>query len=140
LPTRSRKIRRLRGSRTHGWGQVGQHRKTGGQGGAGKAGLLKHKWTWTVKYDPNHFGHFGFRRPVPSEVSTWLNVGQLDELANRLESPKIEGKQVIDLNAMGYEKLLGSGNMTGSYQILVKAATARSRAKVEAAGGLVEVP
>ncbi|MEM4427493.1 MAG: 50S ribosomal protein L15, partial [Zestosphaera sp.] len=42
----------MRGSRTHGYGRVGQHRKAGSRGGRGAAGLHKHKWTWVVKYHP----------------------------------------------------------------------------------------
>ena len=69
-----------------------------------------------------------------------MNVGQLDGLAGRSGTTKAEGKHVLDLNALGYEKLLGAGTVTGAYRILVSAATTRGRAKVEAAGGLVEVP
>ncbi|MGA2874798.1 MAG: 50S ribosomal protein L15, partial [Nitrososphaerales archaeon] len=54
MASRLRKVRRLRGSRTHGWGQIGQHRRTGSKGGSGMAGLHKHKWSYTVKYMPDH--------------------------------------------------------------------------------------
>ena len=33
MPQKLRKTRKMRGSRTHGYGQIGQHRKGGGKGG-----------------------------------------------------------------------------------------------------------
>ncbi|HEW93674.1 MAG TPA: 50S ribosomal protein L15, partial [Thermoprotei archaeon] len=35
MPHRYRKTRWQRGSRTYGWGRVGQHRKSGSRGGYG---------------------------------------------------------------------------------------------------------
>src|SRR3989442_1580984 len=78
MPTRSRKVRRMRGSRTHGYGQVGQHRPSGKQGGHGQAGLHKHKWAWTVKFEPDHFGRDPFRPPRRTRPSRWINVVHLD--------------------------------------------------------------
>ncbi|MEM0231544.1 MAG: hypothetical protein QXG78_00335, partial [Candidatus Methanomethyliaceae archaeon] len=60
---REKKVRKQRGSRTYGWGTVGQHRKSGMRGGFGNAGLHKHKWSWTIKYGKDHFGKYGFIRP-----------------------------------------------------------------------------
>ncbi|MEM2955643.1 MAG: 50S ribosomal protein L15, partial [Nitrososphaerales archaeon] len=71
MPTRLRKTRKLRGSRTVGYGQVGQHRKSGSRGGKGKAGLHKHKWSWTVKYAPNYFGRDEFKPPRRTVAKKW---------------------------------------------------------------------
>lgn len=129
MSTRSRKIRKQRGSRTHGWGQVGQHRKSGGKGGRGKAGMGKHKWTYTVKYEPDHFGKD--KLPKKSIIKRWINVGQLDSIREKL------GKEEIDLNALGYEKLLGAGEVIKPYAVIVKSCTELARKKVEAKGGRV---
>jgi ribosomal protein L15 len=40
---------------------------------------------------------------------------------------------------MGFEKLLGSGAVTGSYEVRVTSFTKRAQAKIEAAGGKVAV-
>ena len=110
MPTRFRKVRRLRGSRTHGWGQVGQHRASGQKGGVGQAGLHKHKWSWTLKYDPDHFGKDDMHPPQSSKSDKWINVGSLDKLYQKLSSiGKIEiseGKPVLDLTSLGVGKLL----------------------------------
>ena len=44
------------------------------------AGGHKHHWTWMVKYDPNHFGKYGFKRPQGSVYEyNPVNVDYLDE-------------------------------------------------------------
>ncbi|MCS7116472.1 MAG: uL15 family ribosomal protein [Nitrososphaerota archaeon] len=138
MPTRLRKIRKLRGSRTCGWGQVGQHRKKGMRGGTGKAGLHKHKWSWVVKYAPDHFGKDSLKPSKDSHPKRWLNVNQLDHLYQTIysERSKKEGERpIIDLTELGYDKLLGGGQVKGAYVIKVRSFTEEARAKVEAAGG-----
>lgn len=132
MPSRTRKIRRMRGSRTHGYGQIGQHRHSGQQGGHGNAGLHKHKWSWLVINDPDHFGRDPFRPPsYYQKASRWLNVGDLDTLA--------KGKTTLDLRSLGVGKLLGSGRVNNAYQVKVDAFTKNAQAKVEAAGGKILV-
>ena len=130
MPTRLRKTRRFRGSRTHGYGQVGQHRHSGKQGGHGNAGLHKHNWSWMILNDPDHFGRDPFRPPsYYSHPSRWVNVGELDALS--------KGEKAIDLTTLGFEKLLGSGDVTAAYQVKVQSFTKKAQAKIEAAGGKV---
>ena len=138
MPTITRKIRKQRASRTHGWGQVGQHRASGGRGGKGKAGLFKHKWTWTVKYKPAHLFKRGFT-PLSKTLSRrWINVGQLDDLALSLsKKTKSSAQTRIDLKEMGYHKLLGAGNVKGMYDILVDSISNSAKEKIESAGGTV---
>src|ERR1700740_2420934 len=98
MPTRIRKVRRMRGSRTHGYGQIGQHRHSGKQGGHGNAGLHKHKWSWLNVHHPDHFRRDPFRPPSYYKVAKWANVGDLGSLA------EVEGKSgpvSIDLEAKG---------------------------------------
>jgi large subunit ribosomal protein L15 len=131
MPTRARKARRYRGMRTHGYGQIGQHRHSGAQGGHGNAGLHKHKWSWLVINDPDHFGRDPFRPPGHFHPSTWTNVGDLDGLA--------KGATSLDLASLGIEKLLGSGNVSGAYQVKIGSFTKKAQAKIEAAGGKILV-
>jgi len=138
LPTRLRKIRKQRASRFHGWGQVGQHRKTGGKGGSGKSGLFKHKWTWTVKYDPDHFGAKGFNPPEPNITKKWINIGKLDNIAAN-ESTGKSKKLEINLSELGYDKLLGKGQVTHAYRIKVGKCSRQAKIKIEKAGGKLEI-
>lgn len=136
MVTRLRKIRRQRGSRTHGWGQVGQHRGSGHQGGRGKAGMHKHHWTRTVLLDKNPFGEKGFTSPTRKITRKWVNVGDLDDLFPKY-GKKEEGKNVLDLASLGYDKLLGAGKVSSKYSIIIKAFAESAKTKVEAAGGEV---
>ncbi|MCP8310234.1 MAG: 50S ribosomal protein L15 [Candidatus Methylarchaceae archaeon HK02M1] len=141
MPTRLRKTRKLRGSRTCGYGRVGQHRKSGSRGGKGKAGLKKHKWTWTVKYAPDHFGKAGFKPPKKAPIKSWINVGQLDEIYDKLmKECKIERKEdktLIDLIELGYDRLLGNGEIKGRYHIVARSFTKSAKDKIEKAGGSI---
>ena len=130
MPTRARKARRYRGTRYHGYGQIGQHRHSGKQGGHGKAGLHKHKWSWLILNDPDHFGRDPFRPPGYPRPSKWVNVGQLDGMAM--------GKS-LDLTSLGVDKLLGSGEVGGAYEVKVASFTKKAQAKIEAAGGKILV-
>ncbi len=137
-----KKVRKLRGSRTHSWGQVGQHRKSGSRGGVGAVGFQKHKWTWTVKYFPDWYGKHGFTQaPVIRLFTKTLNVGELDELIKDL-SMKGELKPVrkvyhIDLSTLGYNKLLGRGRISTPVKVKVAFASEKAAEKIKGAGGEV---
>jgi len=115
-----------------GWGQVGQHRKHGAKGGYGKAGLHKHKWSWVVKYQPDYFGSHGFYNPTVSRAEKWLNVGQLEEIAVKHAA---DGN--LDLHSLGYDKLLGEGEIKVPLTVRVARYSQRAKEKVEKAGGKV---
>ncbi len=141
---RKKKSRYMRGSRTHGYGQIGQHRKSGSRGGVGAVGFHKHMWTWVVKYYPDWFGKHGFTRPptLRTEVKG-INVGEVNELVKYLIAKgelRAEGEvPVIDLAALGYNKLLGRGSLEYRVKVRVYSATERAIKKVEEAGGEVEI-
>ncbi len=135
MPTRLRKIRRKRGSRTCGWGRQSQHRRHSRKGGRGKAGIHKHKW---VPPAPKHEGKRGFRSIWAREVRT-INVGELDELiAGMLAEGKLverEGIVEVDLTELGYEKVLGRGNVSRPIIVKAKAFSERAIARIEVVGG-----
>jgi len=102
MPTRVRKVRRLRGSRTHGYGQIGQHRHSGKQGGHGAAGLHKHKWSWMLINEPDHYGRDLLQVPGAQKATKlfkWLNVGDLENVAN--QGGGSEAPVSIDLSSLG---------------------------------------
>lgn len=136
MATRYRKTRRFRGSRTHGWGQVGQHRASGHRGGVGISGQLKHHFSSMLKNDPNHFGHDSTRPPRPNVTRRWASIRDLDDLFARIGSAQGDRK-AIDLTAHGYEKLLGGGTVGTAYTVTVPRYTASAQEKVRAAGGEV---
>jgi large subunit ribosomal protein L15 len=142
MARKDRKIRRLRGTRTIGFGQVGQHRKGGMKGGRGKAGGLGTKLTYTVKYDPDRFGKHGFKNPRTIGLKiTVLNVGVLSESIKHLisngDAEEKEGKIHVNLIKLGYKKLLGSGKVTHPLIVRVETVSDNAKKKIEEAGGAI---
>ena len=138
MPTRLRKVRKRRGSRTMGWGQVGQHRESGSRGGRGNAGKHKHKWSHTVRYEPDYFGKQGFQSL--QNDATIVNVGTLLGLFEKHHLPeKITEKDngVLDLNKLGYDKLLGQGKISRPIIVKVKGYSQSALKKIEEAGGQI---
>ena len=136
MATRLRKTRRLRGSRTHGWGQVGQHRASGHRGGVGISGQLKHHFSSMLKDDPDHFGHDSTHRPHPIVTRKWVNVRDMDDMFARLGGDA-DGAKTVDLKAAGYDKLLGGGQVGEPYVVIVPYYTKAAAEKIRAAGGEV---
>ena len=137
MTTNNRKIRKQRASRTHGWGPVGQHRAAGRRGGKGNVGLMKHKWSWTIKYAPDYFKKIGFTPPGSKQLKDyWVNVGQLDTLASKQNQ---KGNTVtLNLQDMGYTKLLGSGELKGKFTVIVDSLSKLAKKKIELNGGKIQ--
>ncbi len=139
---RTRKIRKLRGSRTVGGGSSKKRRGAGHRGGRGNAGLHKSKWSWTVKYDPKHFGKYGFKRP-PKSVSKFnpVNLDYLDQKSDELVkqglAQKKNKKVEIDVTALGYSKVLGKGKLNRPLIIKSPKFSSLAKQKIEEAGGEV---
>jgi large subunit ribosomal protein L15 len=127
-----KKTKKFRGSMTHGRGKKAG-RGAGLRGGKGNAGLLKHRFTYMLKYMPDHFGRYGFKRP-PSVVTRdkTINVGQLEE--------RFPGKNTIDLTKEGYDKLLGGGILNAKLKITVAKASEKAIEKVKEHEGEVHLP
>ena len=136
MATRLRKTRKFRGSRNHGWGQVGQHRASGHKGGLGISGQMKHHYSSMLKEDPGHFGHDSTHPPHPNVTKKWASVRDLDDLFAKFGKKEGE-KKVIDLSANGYDKLLGGGKISNAYTVKIKQSTASAQEKVKQAGGEV---
>ncbi len=123
-----KKTSRQRGSKTHGWGAKKKHRGAGSRGGRGQAGLMKHKKSWMIKNDPNHFGRIGFKKPERKKPCS-INLIELDSM---------EGNE-FDLRKLGYDKLLSRGNITRPITVTVESATPKAIEKIEKAGGKVVI-
>ena len=137
MPHRLRRIRKKRGSRTQGWGRVGQHRRTGSKGRR-NPGRHKALWSYVIKYEPNYFGKTGFTSPrsLRNEAKI-MNVGTLDGIAAKLSTEKQGDKIVVDLEALGYTKLLGTGRISKPLIIKVASCSKSAAEKVKSAGGQV---
>jgi len=141
MPQKKRKVRRQRGSRTHGYGQIGQHRCGGQRGGRGKTGSHKHKWTQTVNLPRKERERWGFRPPARPAVNA-ISVGDLDERVERLlgekKARKTRGGVAVDLTRLGYDKLLGGGRVTHPLIVTVGSFSQSASEKIEKAGGRIQ--
>jgi len=136
MPHKLRKTRKHRGSRTQGFGRVGQHRKTGSHGYR-KSGRHKHLWSYVTTYAPDYFGKNGFTSPKSLKQKTkTININKLDELSTRLATEK-EGKRYIDLAGLGYTKLLGTGRTAQPLIVNIQSASKTATEKIEKAGGQI---
>ena len=139
MPHKLRKVRKQRGSRYMGWGQVGQHRKSGGRGGKGRAGGRKHFWIRTVKYEPERYLHKGFLpRGANASKATTIYVGELEDLARKvLTEYGVKGGNELDLISLGIDKVLGRGKIATPLNIKVTEITMSAQEKIEEAGGSI---
>jgi large subunit ribosomal protein L15 len=128
MPHKLRKIRKFRGSRTQGYGRIGQHRDSGSKGNR-KVGRHKHLWSKIVTSEPNYFGKHGFTSPQSKHrKENTINLNNLDQLAKGTE---------INLTELGYTKLLGTGKLTKPLSVTVESASKSAKQKVQDAGGKI---
>ena len=84
MPHKLRKTRKMRGSRTQGYGRVGQHRDSGSKGHR-KVGRHKHLWSYVTTYEPDYFGKHGFTSPQSlKRKENVINVAKLDEISAKV--------------------------------------------------------
>jgi large subunit ribosomal protein L15 len=120
---RIKKLKKRRGRNT-GFGSHKKHRGAGSRGGRGLAGLHKHKRMRAIKFMPDHFGKIGLKRPIKviKEVKA-INLKDLDSTVEKLLKDKRikQDKEGIKVNLteLGYDKLLGSGQV--KHKLIVEA-------------------
>ena len=147
-----KRIRKMRGTRTQGYGRVGQHRKAGQRAGKGKTtGWKKSKKSYYLKQkelgfpDPDwDFGKKGFKRPQDIRriynVNT-LNIKDLDLTIEDLTQKNIATKTgttyTINMKDLNIQKLLGRGEINNKINITVDKASKRAIEKIESAGGKI---
>ncbi|WP_297068980.1 uL15 family ribosomal protein [Thermococcus sp.] len=142
---RKRKVRKFRGSHTHGWGCKKKHRGGGSKGGKGMAGTGKRKdqkWTWVIKYAPDRLGKRGFHRPkAVMYTSQTMNLSDIEENLQLFLDSGIayeeEGKLVVDTTQIGIDKVLGSGRINRPLVVKAYYVTPKAEEKIKAAGGEV---
>ena len=139
-----KKVRKRRGYRTHGWGVVRTHRKSGMRGGVGKAAPKSHHWIQTVKGLRPPIGKDGFTRPpAVVDLTTQINISHLEAMLPTLLKEGLVAQKgekfEIKLDELGYTKLLAQGDITLPMNITVSEASEKAIAKVKKAGGKVNL-
>ena len=147
-----KKIREKRGTRTIGYGKVGQHRKTGQRAGKGKTTQWKKsKKSYYLKQkelgfpDPDwDIGKKGFKRPQDinriQQVNT-INIKELDlkldEFVKQEKAQKSGNTYILNLDDLNIQKILGRGNINKKVNVTVKKASKNASDKIKKAGGKV---
>jgi large subunit ribosomal protein L15 len=135
MPHKERKTRKMRGSRTHGYGRIGQHRDAGSKGQR-KVGRHKHLWSYVTTYEPDYFGKHGFTSPQSlKRKENTINIKQLNELTAQTAGEK--GKTNVNLTSLGYTKLLGTGKLAKPLIVSVPSCSKTAEEKIKKAGGQV---
>ena len=140
MPHSLRRNRKRRGTRTQGYGRVGQHRKSGSKGYR-KPGRHKSGWTYILRYEPDYFGKTGFTSPQSLKLEgKTINLREVEELAVKLAPKRKTGdtKIFVDLEKMGYGKLLGKGKVTIPLTVKVPSCSESALRKIEEAGGEIQ--
>ena len=147
-----KRIRKMRGTRTCGYGRVGQHRKSGQRAGRGKTTQWKaSKKSYYLKQkelgfpDPDwDMGKKGFKRPADivrlNRVNA-INVMDLDIKIESLVQDKKASKSgdvySLNLSDINIQKILARGEINKKINLSVKKASKKAVQKIEAAGGKV---
>jgi large subunit ribosomal protein L15 len=141
---KTKKIRKLRGSRSVGGGCTKKRRGAGHRGGRGNAGLNKHHKTWMVINDPKHFGKYGFTRPTKT-IQQFKPINLLD-IDNNIEkyladnvAVEEDGQIVLDVTQLGYNKVLAKGSLSTSLVIKSPKFSKGAIEKIEEVGGIAEI-
>ena len=134
--TKTKKSKRQRGYNSHGWGHKKKHRGAGSRGGRGNAGSGKRADTKVPtiinKYGTTNLAKRGFIRPKIKTVHA-INIRELIFLAEKAK------KSELNLSDYGFQKLLGTGNLSTALKIQVEMASKSAIEKVKNAGGEVTV-
>ena len=132
---------RYRGSKTHGCGSMKKRRGAGNRGGRGNAGSGKRADSkkpslWKERY----FGKFGFKSKSTTDIRP-VNIEYLEANIEKLNGQNSITKEndvySVDLEKLGFNKLLGSGKVLNKYRIKVSYASKKAIEKVKGSGGEV---
>lgn len=114
-----------------------KRRGAGGRGGRGRAGFGK-RGSQRMSSSSSGLGKRGFVAPCSVELKN-VNVRFLDEMSDRLIASgkaKKEGDAiVIDVKALGYDKVGGSGQVRKKLVLSNGIYSKKAKEKVESAGG-----
>lgn len=139
MAQKNRKINKKRGTRSCGYGNAQKHRGAGSRGGRGMAGSWTHKQK-KMFLEGRKFGKIGFKRHASLKKN--LRVINLADIDARIEAWAAEGKAEkkaggysLDLKTVGYDKVLGSGNLTHKIEIKAESFSEKAKERVEKSGG-----
>jgi large subunit ribosomal protein L15 len=138
--TKTKKVNKYRSHTTHGGGHRKKRRGAGSRGGRGNAGSGK-RASHKVAGSSRKLGPIGFTSKRQNTVKA-INLGyfDLDRIEKLLNTGKIKKEgdlYLINLNELGYNKLLGTGKVNAKLEISVNNFTSSAEEKIKEAGGKI---
>ncbi len=124
MARKEKKTKSMRGLHTHGHGNKKKWRGAGSRGGRGEAGKYHHKKTWAMRW-----GKVNIKRGFTSigrKDKNVINVGDIENLAKN---------DSINLIELGYDKVLGSGEIKRAIKVEAVEFSKIAKEKIEKAGG-----
>ena len=146
LKNKKSKTHRMRGGSSHGWGHKKKHRGKGHRGGVGLSGTGARgdakKPTILTQFGKDYFGKKGFTS-IHKKKQKVLSISFIEHNFDKLVEFGViskEGKDfTFDSTMFKYDKILGNGAFTKKVTVICSAISESAKAKIEAAGGKVEV-
>ncbi len=156
-----KRVNKLRGKRTHGYGRQQGRRKTGRKHGHGltsdwKKGMKSYmvkqkslgyptqKYGKKVKRSPWQFGKVGFQRPQTIRriyKKNVINIGSLDAQLDSWVEQKLAQKSgdnyTVDLDKLNIQKILAKGSISKKVQVRVRSVSEYAKEEIEKVGGKV---
>ncbi len=129
MSKKRKKVVKMRGSKTHGYGSKKKHRGAGHRGGRGRAGSFKHKKLMLIKRG-ELVRKKGFKSLEQKGIKKGLTSINLRDLIKLVGDSK-----EIDVSSLGYDKVLGKGNIDKPLTVKAKFFSAKAVEKIEKAGG-----
>lgn len=135
-----KKVNKYRGHTTHGGGSRKKRRGAGSRGGRGRAGTGKRAGQKKAGIS-RKLGKKGFSSKSGKKGAA-INLGdftkeKLENLSKKGKVTKENDVFVVDLEKLGYQKLLSGGKVACKIKFIVEKTSSKVEEKVKAAGGEV---
>jgi large subunit ribosomal protein L15 len=141
-----KKVTRKKGTENYGKGQGKKTRGSGSRGGFGMSGTGKRSEAKLMKMtggDPMYLGKHGFVSVGARKINA-VNIEyieqKLDALTLALKIKKEKDLYLINLEELGFNKLLSKGNAKHKMKITAEMASSNAVEKIKQAGGEVILP
>ncbi|HLD33119.1 MAG TPA: uL15m family ribosomal protein [Candidatus Nanoarchaeia archaeon] len=140
---RRKKVTKHRGATTHGWGSKKKHRGAGNRGGRGFTGRGKHSDHRKMEYTVP-LGKHGFKMHGAHKDLRAINIEDIQKNMPRyVHEGKAQKKgdiYIVDSNAIGYQKILGTGQLKLKLHITAQEFSQKAEDKIKKAGGEALTP
>lgn len=146
LSNKKSKVKRMRGTSSHGWGHKKKHRGKGHRGGIGLSGSGARgdakKPSILTTIGKSYFGKKGFKS-LNKKSNKVLSIRFLEENFDKLVENDMIVKEkndyIFDSTVFGYDKILGKSVFSRKMTLICNDISDGAKEIIEAAGGKVVI-